>query len=68
VLLFLTLAKELPVTLFLAPPGTRTLATRVWTEATEGGYAAAAAPALVLLMVSLVSVSWLLRTRVTTMA
>ena len=35
-LLFLTFAKELPVTLFLAPPGTRTLATRLWTEATDG--------------------------------
>jgi iron(III) transport system permease protein len=65
---FLTLAKELPVTLFLAPPGTRTLATRLWTEATEGGYAAAAGPALVLLMLSLASVGLLLRTRAMSMA
>jgi iron(III) transport system permease protein len=62
-LLFLTFAKELPVTLFLAPPGTRTLATRLWTEATEGSYAAAAAPAAVLLVLSLASAGWLLRTR-----
>jgi iron(III) transport system permease protein len=67
-LLFLTVAKELPVTLFLAPPGTRTLATRMWTEATEGAYAAAAAPALMLLVVSLASVGWLLRTRSATVA
>jgi iron(III) transport system permease protein len=62
-LLFLTVAKELPVTLFLAPPGVRTLATRMWTEATEGAYAAAAAPGLVLLVISMVSVAWLLKTR-----
>jgi len=67
-LLFLTVAKELPVTLFLTPPGTRTLATRLWTEATEGGYAAAAAPALMLLVLSLVSVGWLLRTRAANVA
>jgi iron(III) transport system permease protein len=67
-LLFLAIAKELPVTLFLAPPGTRTLATRLWTEATEGAYAAAAAPAAVLLVLSLVSVASLLRTRSVAMA
>jgi iron(III) transport system permease protein len=62
-LLFLTVAKELPVTLFLAPPGVRTLATRMWTEATEGAYAAAAAPGLALLVISMISVAWLLKTR-----
>lgn len=61
VLLFLTILKELPVSLFLVPPGTRTLATRLWTEATEGGYVAAAAPAAALLLISLLSVGWLLR-------
>ena len=67
-LLFLTFAKELPVTLFLAPPGTRTLATRLWTEATEGNYAAAAAPAAMLLVLSLMSAGWLLRTRAANVA
>jgi iron(III) transport system permease protein len=67
-LLFLTFAKELPVTLFLAPPGTRTLATRLWTEATEGNYAAAAAPAAMLLVLSLVSAGWLLRSRAANVA
>lgn len=67
-LLFLTFAKELPVTLFLTPPGTRTLATRLWTEATEGSYAAAAGPAAMLLVLSLASAGWLLRTRAANVA
>ncbi len=66
VLVLLTVLKELPVSLFLVPPGMRTLATRLWTEATEGGYAAAAAPAAALLLISLASVGWLLRARVST--
>ncbi|MCY7419214.1 MAG: iron ABC transporter permease [Chloroflexi bacterium] len=61
VLVFLSAIKELPLTLFLAPPGVRTLETRVWTDATEGAYVEAAGPAMVLLVVSLASVGLLVR-------
>ena len=51
-LVFLTAMKELPATLLLRPAGYDTLATRVWTGASEG-FAAQAAPAgLVLVAVS----------------
>lgn len=51
-LVFLTAMKELPATLVLRPPGTDTLAVRVWTGASEGLYAQAAPAALILIVVS----------------
>lgn len=51
-LVFLTAMKELPATLLLRPPGTDTLATRVWTGAAEGFYRQAAPSALLLVLVS----------------
>lgn len=58
-LVFLTGMKELPATLLLGPTGFGTLATRIW-SATEGAFfARAAAPALILVLVSAVSV-WLI--------
>lgn len=51
-LVFLTAMKELPATLVLRPPGTDTLAVRVWTGASEGLYAQAAPAALILVAVS----------------
>lgn len=51
-LVFLTAMKELPATLLLRPAGVDTLATRVWTGASEGFYAQAAPAALLLLAVS----------------
>ncbi len=51
-LVFLTAMKELPATLILRPPGTDTLAVRVWTGASEGLYAQAAPAALILVVVS----------------
>ncbi|HVE45195.1 MAG TPA: iron ABC transporter permease [Acidimicrobiales bacterium] len=51
-LVFLTAMKELPATLVLRPPGTDTLAVRVWTGASEGLYAQAAPAALILVVVS----------------
>ncbi|MFQ5948461.1 MAG: ABC transporter permease [Acidimicrobiia bacterium] len=51
-LVFLTTMKELPATLLLRPTGFDTLAIRVWSAATEGFFARAAAPALLLLLVS----------------
>jgi iron(III) transport system permease protein len=51
-LVFLTTMKELPATLLLAPLGFDTLATSIWTAASEAFFARAAAPALLLILVS----------------
>lgn len=51
-LVFLTVIKELPATLLLRPIGFNTLATRIWGAASEGFWARAAAPALILIAVS----------------
>lgn len=59
-LVFLTAMKELPATLILRPAGADTLAVQVWTGASEGFYAQAAVPALVLVGVSAL-VLWPLR-------
>ena len=60
-LVFLTTVKELPMTLILSPTGFRTLATSVWSSVGEGFYARAAAPGLLLIVVSIVGVFLLLR-------
>jgi len=44
--------KELPITLLLSPTGYKTLATSVWTSAGSGSYGEAAAPALILVLIS----------------
>jgi iron(III) transport system permease protein len=62
-LVFLTAMKELPATLILRPAGADTLAVRVWTGASEGFYAQAAVPALVLVAASAL-VLWPLRVTV----
>lgn len=49
-LVFLTVMKELPATLLLAPIGFDTLATRVWSATNDAFFARAAAPALLLLV------------------
>jgi iron(III) transport system permease protein len=51
-LVFLTAMKELPATLILAPTGFRTLATDVWSSVTEAFFARAAAPALLIVLLS----------------
>jgi iron(III) transport system permease protein len=51
-LVFLTAMKELPVTLILGPLGFKTLATAVWSAVSEAFFARAAAPALLLILVS----------------
>jgi iron(III) transport system permease protein len=61
-LVFLATAKELPMTLILAPTGFATLATQVWGAVGDGFYARAAPSALLLVALSLVSVALLLRT------
>ena len=61
-LVFLTAMKELPATLLLRPPGYDTLATRVWTAASQGTYGRAAPAALVLVTVSALAL-WPLHAR-----
>lgn len=58
-LVFLTAMKELPAALLLGPTGWDTLATRVWAATSEGFFARAAAPALVLVGVSSIPLTFL---------
>ncbi len=51
-LVFLTIMKELPATLILAPIGFKTLATGVWSAVSEAFFAQAAAPALLIILMS----------------
>ncbi|MEJ7819869.1 MAG: iron ABC transporter permease [Rubrobacteraceae bacterium] len=53
-LVFLTTMKELPATLLLGPIGFETLATSVWTATSEAFFARAAAPAMLLILLSAV--------------
>ena len=59
-LVFLTTMKELPATLLLSPIGFETLATRIWSATSDAFFARAAAPALVLILVSAVPMYLLL--------
>lgn len=54
-LVFLTVMKELPVTLLLRPIGFDTLATRIWGATADGFWTRAAGPALLLILLSAVS-------------
>lgn len=51
-LVFLTSMKELPATLLLRPIGFETLATEIWSYASEAIYSAASLPSLALLVVT----------------
>lgn len=62
-LVFLTAMKELPATLLLGPTGERTLATAIWNATSEAFFARAAAPALVLVLISGVPLAILLHRR-----
>lgn len=59
-LLFLSMLKELPATLLLRPPGFDTLAVRIWMPASDGFYAAAAGPAMLLILGALLPVALVL--------
>jgi iron(III) transport system permease protein len=59
-MVFLTAMKELPATLLLAPIGFRTLATAVWSAVSEAYFAAAAAPALLIVLMSSVPMTILM--------
>lgn len=61
-LVMLSVMKELPATLLLAPTGFRTLATRIWSTSSEGFYARAGLASLVLVAVSAVF-TWFLTIR-----
>lgn len=61
-LVFMSAMKELPVTLLLSPIGFKTLATSAWNATAGALYAQAAAPALLILLISAASLPWLLRT------
>ncbi|MGH2427564.1 MAG: ABC transporter permease [Candidatus Limnocylindria bacterium] len=60
-LVFLTAMKELPTTILLAPTGFDTLAVRIWSATSEGFFARAAAPALLMVGVAAISLVVLLR-------
>jgi iron(III) transport system permease protein len=60
-LVFLTSLKELPATLLLRPAGFDTLAVRVWVWAADGFYIQSAPAALLLVIVSAIPLSFLLR-------
>jgi iron(III) transport system permease protein len=51
-LVFLLTMKELPATLILGPLGFKTLASSVWSASSEAFFARAAAPALMLVLMS----------------
>jgi iron(III) transport system permease protein len=51
-LVFLTAMKELPAALILSPTGYRTLATAIWSNISEAFFAQAAAPAVLLILLS----------------
>jgi iron(III) transport system permease protein len=59
-LVFLTTMKELPVTIILRPTGFDTIVTQIWTAQSSGLYQYAAIPALLLLLVSGLSMMVLL--------
>jgi iron(III) transport system permease protein len=61
-LVFLSTMKELPATLLLRPIGFETLATDVWNATAVSSYAAAAVPALLLIVLS-APVVWFLQVR-----
>lgn len=59
-LVFLTTMKELPATLILAPIGFKTLSTGVWGAVSEAFFAQAAAPALLIILVSSVPMGFMI--------
>ena len=58
-LVFLLVMKELPATLILSPIGFETLATSVWNAYRDAFFARAAAPALLLILVSSIPLAFL---------
>ncbi len=66
-LVFLTAMKELPATLILSPLGFTTLSAQIWTNVNEAFFARAAAPTLLLILLSSIPLAWMtLREKATT--
>jgi iron(III) transport system permease protein len=63
-LVFLTVVKELPITLLLSPIGFDTLATDIWASTSEAFFTRAALPSLILLALSGVAVLMLRREQI----
>ncbi|HIE55269.1 MAG TPA: iron ABC transporter permease [Chromatiaceae bacterium] len=59
ILVFLTIMKELPATLILSPSGFNTLAAQVWSNISEALFARAAAPTLLLILLSSIPLAWM---------
>lgn len=59
-LVFLTTMKELPATLLLGPIGLKTLATSIWSATSDGSFANAAFPAMLLILLSSVPMAFLM--------
>lgn len=58
-LVFLDVMKEIPITLLMRPVGWETLATKIFQFTVEGQWQQAAVPALLLVLTSLLPLSWL---------
>ncbi len=58
-LVFLTCMKELPATLILSPLGFNTLSAQIWSNIGEAFFARAAAPTLLLLLLSSIPLAWM---------
>lgn len=58
-LVFLTAMKELPATLILSPLGFNTLSAQIWTHINEAFFARAAAPTLLLILLSSIPLAWM---------
>lgn len=65
-LVFLSAMKELPITLLLSPTGYTTLATKVWSSYNQVSFSQIGAPALLLMLLSAVSLYFILYQRKTT--
>jgi iron(III) transport system permease protein len=65
-LVFLGILKELPATLILRPAGFDTLAVRVWMPTSDGFTAAAALPAILMVLCALIPFGVIFRTQRTT--
>jgi iron(III) transport system permease protein len=65
-LVFLSAMKELPITLLLSPTGYTTLATQVWSSYHQVSFAQIGAPALMIVLVSAISLYFILYQRKTT--
>ena len=60
-LVFITTIKELPITLMLSPPGERYLTQNIWDFIDEAEYSRVAVPALMLLIISSLSLFFILK-------